>query len=53
VLPNGNVQQTIIKNKKITKKNSVIANDNQEELFEDYRVITRNAQVIRHLKDGN
>ena len=30
VLPNGNVQQTIIKNEQLSKKQSVLQNDNSE-----------------------
>lgn len=53
ILPNGNVQQTCIKNGKLKKKTSVLANDTSDEQQESMRVVTRQAQVIRHLTDGN
>ena len=31
ILPNGNVQQSIIKSSKLAKKTSVLANDTQDE----------------------
>ena len=42
-----------MKNEKLTKKTSVLANDTSEEKTETMRVVTRQAQVIRHLSDGN
>ena len=53
ILPNGNVSQSIVKSSKLVKKTSVLSNDTQEEKEEVQRVVTRQAQVIRHLKDGN
>ena len=41
ILPNGNVQQTCIKNDKLKKKTSVLANDTSDELEETMRVVTR------------
>lgn len=41
ILPNGNVQQTCIKNDKLKKKTSVLANDTSDELQETMRVVTR------------
>ena len=46
VLPNGNVQQTIISNSKLSKKQSVLVNDTSDVQKESYRTITRQAQVI-------
>ena len=43
VLPNGNVQQTIIQNSSLKKKTSVIANDLMEEKNEVQRTVTRQA----------
>lgn len=34
ILPNGNVQQSIVKNDSLKKKTSVLANDTSEELQE-------------------
>lgn len=32
ILPNGNVQQNLVRNSVIAKKNSVLSNDTQDEL---------------------
>jgi hypothetical protein len=53
ILPNGNVQQSIIESTKQTKKQSVISTEATDNSQEYQRVITRQAQLIRHLKDGN
>ena len=42
-----------MKNVKLPKKTSVLANDTSDEKTETMRVVTRQAQVIRHFSDGN
>ena len=42
ILPNGNVQQSIVQNDKLKgKKTSVLANDTADEINEVQRVVTR------------
>lgn len=53
ILPNGNVQQSIITSEKQKKKESVIQAEESEHQKEVQRVITRQGQLIRQLKDGN
>lgn len=52
-LPNGNVQQTIVKNDTKPKKQAVIPDDDKEEAEEISRTVTREGALIRQLKDGN